>query len=164
MMKKLLTIALSALLVLSFAACAKQPVKTEEPSENVQIANPFTNYETLKEAETAAGFTFDVPDAIANSGISAYRVMTADEGSMIEIRYENGADLRKAPGDADISGDFETYAQQQTVTVGDHEALLKGKDDVVYLATWSADGYTYAASSEEGLTAETMSDLIASIA
>ena len=168
MMKKFFAIALSALLVLSLAACsgqtAVQPAKQGDPSDNAQIANPFTDYETLEEAEAAAGFTYAVPDAIANSGISAYRVMTADDGNMIEVCYENGADLRKAPGEADISGNFETYAQQQTVTVGDHKALLTGTDDVVYLATWSANGYTYAVSIEEGLTAETMSDLIASIA
>ena len=49
-MKKLMTFALPAVMVLSLAACGQsvpQPEKTAEES-NVEIPNPFTAYDTME--------------------------------------------------------------------------------------------------------------------
>lgn len=63
----------------------------------------------------------------------------------------------KAPGDGDISGDYNDYAQSDTITVSDREVTLKGNDDAVNLAIWAKDRYTYAVSASAGLSAEGMS-------
>ena len=85
---------------------------------------------------------------------------------MIQVFYgEDGDDLfiRKAAGDGDISGDYNDYAQSDTITVSDREVTLKGNDDAANLAIWAKDRYTYAVSASAGLSAEGMSELAAQI-
>ena len=65
-MKKLMTFALPAVMVLSLAACGQsvpQPEKTVEES-NVEIPNPFTAYDTMEEAAEAVGFGMDAPEML----------------------------------------------------------------------------------------------------
>ena len=120
---------------------------------DVQMPNPFAEYETLAEAAKAAGFEAAVPDA-ANG--SDGRVFRAIENSLLEVIYRKGEDetarIRKAAGTEDISGDYNVYAQVDTVTVDGAQVTLKGDADKVSLATWTAEGYTYSVSAEGGIS------------
>jgi len=53
-MKKLFTIILCAIMVLSFTACSRK-------SDNTQIPNPFLDCKTIKDAEEIAGFKVTAP-------------------------------------------------------------------------------------------------------
>ena len=85
-------------------------------------------------------------------------------GSMLDRYIENEiARIRKAPGAEDISGDCNAYAEQTELTSGDAAVTMKGADGLVQLAIWQADGYTYAVSVENGLTADAMAELVAQV-
>ena len=162
-MKKYLALVLSACMLLAFAACARQP-QPAISTDTQQIPNPWTNYASLDEAEAAAGFDLAIPDAVDGCSEKQFRALDADGDKMIEVIYASGeneiARIRKAPGAEDISGDYNTYAEQ---TSGDAAVTMKGADGLVQLAIWQADGYTYAVSVENGLTADAMAELVAQV-
>lgn len=73
-MKKLIALTLCTVMALTMAACGTDNAPKElggDPAtwgttdnKDVEIPNPFEEYETLSEAEKAAGFEFSIPDAI----------------------------------------------------------------------------------------------------
>lgn len=113
---------------------------------SAQIPNPFVDCDTLDQAEQLAGFSLTLPADIKADGISVL------SGDMIQVLCEDGLSIRKALGDEDISGDYNTYPQVETVAVQGHAVTLKGEGDQVTVAVWTADGYTYAIHSETGLS------------
>lgn len=113
---------------------------------SAQIPNPFVDCDTLDQAEQLAGFSLTLPADIKTNGISVL------SGDMIQVLCEHGLSIRKALGDEDISGDYNTYPQVETVAVQGHAVTLKGEGDQVTVAVWTADGYTYAVHSETGLS------------
>ena len=123
--------------------------------------------DALDEAEAAAGFDLAIPDAVDGCSEKQFRAMDADGDKMIEVIYASGEDeiarIRKAPGAEDISGDYNAYAEQTELTSGDAAVTMKGADGLVQLAIWQADGYTYAVSEENGLTADAMAELVAQV-
>ncbi len=177
-MKKYLALVLSAFMLLAFAACARQP-QPAISTDTQQILNPWTDYASLDEAETAAGYDLAIPDAVDGCSEKQFRALDADGDKMIEVIYASGEDeiarIRKAPGAEDISGDCNApgaedisgdcnaYAEQTELTSGDAAVTMKGADGLVQLAIWQADGYTYAVSVENGLTADAMAELVAQV-
>lgn len=162
MMKKLFAVILMLLTILSLAACGSS-TDSDEP-DIIGMPNPFTDFNTLAEAEKQTGFYITLPDAIGSSNNKIYRAMN-DE--MLEVIYVNGEDetgrIRKARGSEDISGDYNEYAETETVSVGGIDVLLKGDAGLVKLAVWTNDGYAYSVSSEAGMTADEMMALVSAV-
>ena len=133
---------------------------------DVEIPNPYTDCDTLADAARKAGFDLTVPNAVNGATDQLYRVMTLD-GKMLEVIYQSGEDetarIRKAPGTEDISGDFNEYAQTDKVVIGGAEVTMRGSNDMVCLATWTVDGYTYAVSVANGVSSDGMAALISEI-
>lgn len=194
-MKKMIVLALSAVMALSFVACGEKgntvdgnanlvgddpatwgsTIDSEQKSD-VEIPNPFSECSSLEEAAQNAGFSFNVPEAIDGYTQRIIRTMADEEGStMIEVIYQNEIDenestdklgeicMRKAKGDADISGDYTEYSETGSITVGNIQVTVKGEHGNINLAAWTDNGYTYSIGgySETGITAEEMSDFIA---
>lgn len=185
-MKKnqLFALALAAALSLSLAACgttnsdsAQEPADTTNTapispaptedgtteSENVQIPNPWQDASTLEEAEELAGFSITVPERISGYGTRTFQVLTGDEATLEAYYAADEGDgrvyIRKASGADDISGDYNTYSQTETVTAeSGREVTVQGNDDVYHLATWTEDGYTYCVGVSDGLSS---ADLVA---
>ena len=61
------------------------------------------------------------------------------------------------------AGSSTTIWRQTELTSGDAAVTMKGADGLVQLAIWQADGYTYAVSVENGLTADAMAELVAQV-
>ena len=162
MMKKLFAVIMMLLTILSLAACGSSTA-SDEP-DIIGMPNPFTDFNTLAEAEKQTGFYITLPDAIGSSNNKIYRAMN-DE--MLEVIYVNGEDetgrIRKARGSEDISGDYNEYAETETVSVGGIDVLLKGDAGLVKLAVWTNDGYAYSVSSEAGMTADEMMALVSAV-
>ena len=119
----------------------------EITGDNTQIPNPWQEYKTVSEAAKAAGISFSAPEKL--EGYKVSHVQTMD--GIVELRYSNGSNeirVRKGKGTNDISGDYNTYAEQTELTSGDAAVTMKGADGLVQLAIWQADGYTYAVSME----------------
>lgn len=189
-MKKLIVIFMSAVLALSMAACGaekKEPDETsqeaaEETAETaqetaaedetagamlggqVQIANPFTDCETLEEAAKITGFSLKLPDDLPD-GIeeTAIRVM---DGTMIEVICTGSGEelrVRKAAGSEDISGDYETYENVCELAAGERTLTAKGNGDTFSTATWTGEGFSYSISSENGMSQEDLISLASAI-
>lgn len=105
-MKKIIAVILSCLMVSPFfASCGKQE------AQSTTIGNPWSNWDSMKEAEAAAGFSFDLPEMIADTyTATAFRTLNNE---LIEVIYRDKdyeIRVRKQKGEGqDISGDYNTY-------------------------------------------------------
>ena len=179
-MKKLLIFTVTAAMLLSLAACAQsakpaakpeKPAQTEQAettdTENVQIPNPWTDYDSKDDAAQAAGFDLTVPDEISGCSEKSYRVLSADGDVMFEIIYASGGDetarIRKVPGADDVSGNYNEYAETETVDVGGVRVTMKGENGLVKLAVWTNGDYSYVLSVESGLSQNDMAALVSNI-
>lgn len=132
-------------------------------ADQTQIPNPFVEYQTLTEAEQAAGFTFKMPEQIDGYKQAAISVM---DGKMQQVVYEKGESqitLRKMAGTDDISGVYIDYAKKDQVTIDGHQTELRGDGTRVYVAVWNNGGYTYAVYVDAGVTAAQMTTIVGSI-
>ena len=146
------------------------PEQPERPAMggNVQIANPFFDFATQQEAEESVGITWGtIPESVGDytAGIQ-YRSMP--EHQLLELIYQREDDLycriRKAPGAEDISGNYsgDVYELNEVCTIGDQQVTLQGNDDLIYLTTWTSDGYSYSLDALGGLSrADTEAAIIA---
>lgn len=175
-MKKMIVIALSSILVLSFVACEKNDSVNSDAakksnqiqglgSSDTQIANPFEDCETLEDAVKLAEFDITVPEKMPE-GYSQSGIRAAKD-TMINIGYSNEnsvIDIRKGSGKDDISGDYNEYAETNTVIIGDIQVTMKGNDGLVNVATWVNGDYSYAITiSEAGMDSTVISDMVSSI-
>ena len=173
-MKKMLTLLLTLVFALSLAACgssAKTPEESaapekapEESEELVGMANPWTEYASLEEAEAAAGFKFPQPKWDVAYDSVTYRVLDG----IIEIIYtqDDGQvmTLRKGADETDISGDYNDYD-----FTSDFSGAISGKiqgmtneqgEQLCKTATWVSDGHFYVIFVELSETMETMMETI----
>lgn len=85
----------------------------------------------------------------------------ADRGS---VEASDEFCFRISEGTEDNSGDYNTYADVRTISVGTIKVTLKGDaEDADVLAIWSADGYSYSLSAPCGLSDSEWESLIARI-
>ena len=137
----------------------------EKKSVMTMIANPWHDSSTLSEAEKDAGFDITIPESFLDSKPESFRSMTDD---MLEIIYRDTASLEvfrvrksNASGE-DISGDYNSYDNERTVSIDGTEVTLKGTGDNVYVATWTKNGYSFAIDidSEQTIEASEIPELI----
>lgn len=168
-MKKIITFVLCTVMLLSLVACGnKAPEKTnnnEIPGGNsTQIPDPFVDCKTIDKAEQLADFKIFLPENMPEGYTeSAIRVI---KGEMIEVIYLNSDNeicIRKAKGDENISGDYNEYAEANTITVGDLQITTKGADGKVNVATWIKGDYTFAISASEGVGSDIICNMIENI-
>ncbi len=158
-MEKLISLALSAALVLSPAAFGE--AGQDDASKN-HIPNPFVDCDTLRDAGDIAGFPIDTPETISGYKQPIFRAV---EKNMIEVIYtaqEGDGELRirKGTGNEDISGDYEKYDETETVTMNEREVTMKGNSGKVHTAVWTEGGYSYAVLSLKGMEKVVATDLI----
>ena len=94
-----------------FAGCRNQTAAQETTSQMVAIGNPWSDWDSIEEAEAAVGFSFALPEVIADTYVAeVFRTMN-DE--LIEVVYrDEGFEVcvRKRKGEGqDISGDYNQY-------------------------------------------------------
>lgn len=133
---------------------------------SAQLPNSFVDCDTAKEAADVSGVTLTVENPITGYHFTGYR---ASKTGLIEVIYANQLTeddmlrIRKAPGEDDISGDYNEYKNVKNVAVNGKTVTMKGNGESVYLATWQKDGNSYAVSSEKGLTRAKMSNIIRNV-
>ena len=113
-MKRFVTILLLCVVVsVLFAGCGTETADTGigGTSQSAAIGNPWSDWTSMEEAEAAVGFSFGIPEVIADSFTAAAFRTLNDE--LIEIIYLDGdceICVRKMAGeDQDISGDYNQY-------------------------------------------------------
>lgn len=111
-MKKVIVIILLCLITFSFLiGCENPKVVHKTKSQTTLIGNPWSDWETLDEAEAATGFSFGLPEVVAGSYQSvAFRTLNRE---LIEVIYHDEdleVRVRKQKGEGhDISGDYTDY-------------------------------------------------------
>lgn len=122
-MKKMIALALSAVMALSLVACGGkgntvddnanivgddpatwEPTITidSEQKSDIEIPDPFSVCSSLEEAAQNAGFSFNVPEAVDGYTQRIIRTMAGEEGSaMIEVIYQNEIDGKENTDSAD---------------------------------------------------------------
>ena len=95
-----------------FAVCVGCGNQTEtQTSQTASIGNPWSDWDSIEEAESATGFSFGLPEVIADS-YTAVSIRTLNT-ELIEVVYrDEGFEVRvrKQKGEGqDISGDYNQY-------------------------------------------------------
>lgn len=108
----------------------------------LRLPNPFVSCDSMEEAARMAGFDMVLPKIPDRLEVL--------KGVMIQAFYgENRQDMlvRKARGEGDISGDYNHYAQVETID----GITVKGENNAFFLAVWARDGYAYFISVSQAL-------------
>lgn len=120
-MKKMIVLALSAVMALSLVACGDKgtpaddkaiivgddpatwgPTIDSEQKSDVEIPNPFTQCSSLEEAAQNAGFSFNVPETVDGYSQRIIRTMADEKGrAMIEVIYQNETDENESTDNTD---------------------------------------------------------------
>lgn len=159
---------------LALAGCAAVSVEsdpTATPAASAastaeSIPNPMIQCESAAEAGKAAGFDFAVPEKIGGYEIVSY---LAVKDSFAEANYMSEEDqmmIRKGQltEGNDISGDYTEYPESQTITVPDGDKQItvstRGENGLYHVAVWGDDTSSYAISSNNGLDATTLEQIM----
>lgn len=105
---------------------------------SMQIANPWSEFDTLEEAESDAGIEIELPESYQGFNHRIYRSM---HRQMIEVIYQDadgreGFRIRKSRDFGDISGDYTRYDQEKTLEIGDRFVVTRGNGDAISVARW----------------------------
>lgn len=108
MKKSAFVILLCCIVLSAFAGCGNQ---TAAQAQTTAIGNPWSDWDTMEEAEAAIGFSFDLSEVIDNS-YHAVRFRTLNK-DLMEVVYRDEdyeVCVRKQKGERqDISGDYNQY-------------------------------------------------------
>lgn len=160
MKKKIIIAVCTALMAVSLAGCGGNT--STKISSSVAMANPWEDFKTLEEAQEKVGFEISFPEDWAKKD-AVYRVC---EGlNAIEVRFDEGDEvIRKAKDDGDISGDYNEYASEETMTIGEAQVTFKGtSEDEVNLAVWVSGDYSYSVSSTDAVSADQMKKIVEAV-
>lgn len=122
--------------------------------------------ETRDKLESTVGF--EIPEITKipfEVGRTAY---TAIGGNLAQVVYysadeSNELIFRKAPGNDDVSGDYNVYTEEQELTVDGITVSLKGNNGLVYLAAWTDSEYAYSISVSQGCSEEAIETMLAEV-
>ncbi len=163
-MKKTILLTLSAIMAISATAFAGTSVAATSGNEEtplIGMPNPWTDYESLTEAEKAAGFTIAVPEKIDGYDEVSYRY--CKDIGLLEVIFNKGDSeirFRKGIGSDDISGDYTLYTEVNTLSINDSSVIIKGSDGKIQLTVWNGNGYTYSITNTDGLSRDVISEYV----
>ena len=147
---------ISIILIISslLAGCANQ---------TTAIANPWSDWSSMEEAEKAVGFSFDLPEVIADSFEAvSYRSMNKE---LIEVIYRDGdyeVCVRKAAGEGqDISGDYNKYEScTESAHNGATVSTYHNSDNDAVKQLVSYDGFSWSLVAPKGFWGDSNADFL----
>ena len=161
-MKKLISIILICLLFSVFlVGCGNK--EAEQTTPLATMGNPWSTWETIEEAEAAAGFEFNLPETIADS-YTALEIQTMNS-SLIEVTYfdeDFEVCVRKQKGEGqDISGDYNTYNfSEETTFNGAAITTCYNADNNAIKQLISYNGYSWSIIAPNGFWGDSNQDFI----
>lgn len=143
------------------------PVEEVAPveEERERIPNPVVEYDTVEDAVIQVGHLCPLPtiyekynkkaSVISNTLIQI--VYSDDSGEVLRIREE-------ARPSGDISGNYNSYAYNDTVHINDMNVEVKGDfNDAIYQATWNDGAYSHSISYVNPVTFAELANVISDI-
>lgn len=156
-MKKIFLFCL--ILSVLMCGCGRQ----KEQTQTVSIGNPWSDWETLAEAEAAVGFSFGLPTEIGDSCTAeAFRTMS---GELLEVIYRSGDSqirVRKQKGEGqDISGDYTQYdiCTQETIGTATVTGYRDSRSNAEKLLI-SCGGYSWSVTAPDGFHGACAADFV----
>lgn len=130
-------------------------------SDYVQYVSPIAEFDTLSEAENAAGFEIHVPESYGDYSERRFSVIT---GTILEIQYyddsENrGMNIRKTRGTDDVSGDYTEYGNVSEIQTAAGTVTIKGNDDKFLLAVWTSGEFSYSVSVDSAVSEDELKEI-----
>ncbi len=176
---------LAAIFCLSAAACivvialyqinpvriSNQAVQSQtagyQESDRMQAIWNVTECSSVKELSDKVGFAVSeidaetLPFAVKEISYLAYPDMLAE----VNYRGSKGEEVsyREGIGSGDISGDYNSYQQTQTIDIQNVEIVLKGEQGIYRLAIWQKDGHAYSLSISEGADERVWTKILMSV-
>ena len=163
-MKKALCLVLLCLMVFSLcAACGNQTAKQDQP---VAIGNPWSDWNSIEEAESACGFSFGLPELIAGT-YEAVTIRTLND-ELIEVVYCDESyevTVRKQKGEGqDISGDYNKYETcEETSRDGAAITSYHNSGDNALKQLISYNGYSWSVVAPNGCWGDSNRDFLSRI-
>ncbi len=134
-------------------------------------ANPFSSVENMKQAEQRLGYGLEAPKTYKGYRQTEIQVCSKD---MVQIFYTDAEDheilLRKGTQGKDLTGDYNVYPSQKTLTLTDKKGdnvkvTARTKDGRIYSAFWKNGTYSYAVDAlDAGLTEREFAQWVGQIA
>ncbi|WP_459477854.1 stalk domain-containing protein [Clostridium saccharoperbutylacetonicum] len=138
-------------------------VKTNT-EDGIDIINPIENFDTIDDAQKALKFKVTVPKELL--GKYNIKYINTISRNLFQICYINGQNdiiFRMGQGIEDISGDYNNYETNNTVNINGSNVKLKGDNDLIKVAVWSANNMSYSISITNGMKQEDIINLIKSV-
>lgn len=124
----------------------------------------LVSYSTVEQAQQALGFDAVLPQLPENATPTTVSVINE---TTLELVYNVGGSTlvyRTAKGSNDVSGDYTSYAFNQTEQVGQVTRCYSGvTNQKLNLVVWANDGYAYSLVAKDGLAADTFKEIAESI-
>ena len=159
-MEKMFRVFLCLLAAVLFAGCGERMTHQEGTT---MIANPWSTWDSIEEAESAVGFSFGLPDVIAGS-YEAVSICTMND-ELIEVTYRDEdyeVCVRKKAGEGqDISGDYHEYETcTETTCQGVAVVSYRNSNDPAVKQLVRAEGYSWSLVAPNGYWGDSSADFV----
>ncbi len=156
--------AIAACLVICFAAVKFSLQREATPDPPVLVGNPIEEFSGIDTLTEKTPFDLKTPGYLPEGyGFSGAALIF---GETAEVKYTDGVDelcYRCAESESDVSEDYNTYDEVNSLKTGSGSVTVKGKEGKAYLATWQSGKMSYSLSSKNGLSEEETVKIIESI-
>ncbi len=156
---------LSMLVMLSLAmmtGCGKSDAAADEQEAPIGLPNPMVAYDSIDEVGAVLDYTPSIPET-AMAIKSVYII----DGDLLQIEYEDNGNIitfRTAPGDADISGVYDTFSYKTDIDISGKTVTIQGSEEnALTLAVWKNKDFSYSLMFTNPVTLETISSIINNI-
>ncbi|WP_238916899.1 stalk domain-containing protein [Clostridium sp. YIM B02555] len=137
-------------------------VKTNT-EDGIDIINPIENFDTIDDAQKALKFKITVPkELLGKYNIKYINTISRNVFQICYMNKENDIIFRMGQGIEDISGDYNNYETNNIVNVNGSNVKLKGDNDLIKVAVWSANNMSYSISITNGMKQDEIINLIKS--
>ena len=166
MKKNAAIILLCCMISAIFAGCGNQTAPQAQTSQTTMIGNPWSDWDSIEEAESATGFSFGLPEVIADS----YHTVTIRtlNNELIEVVYRDEdfeVCVRKQAGEGqDISGDYNEYETcTETTHNGGTVTTCYNSNNNSAKQLISYNGYSWSLVAPNGYWGDSASDFVSNI-
>ena len=161
-------LSLAACLVLLIVGAAVLPHwqhNTPEPDEPGVMGVPnITEVDSVQALAEAVGFPVsDVPILPFTPTETDYTAYGQDLAQITYINQTQTAVYRKSPLEEDNSGDYNVYADVQTISITGISVTLKGNDGSYALAIWQSGSYSYSLSLSPGAAPDSWNSILSAL-
>lgn len=132
-------------------------IPDDETDAPVLAGNPYCDVESIDEARELLGYDFKAPSYIPDGYLTDS--ITVISGKIAQISYlsaDDGITYRTARGSDDISGDYNSYSDEETKDVSNLSITFKSDGEKTHLAVWSDGENSYSISSSGGINKDIM--------